>query len=254
MPTRGFLDARAARAMAWHHAEQSAVCDVLEPWAHGTVARATRYPRYFDYNVVRVEDDPGMDVAGLSEFAETALAGLSHRRVDFDLIDVADRLRSGFRSAGWSSTRLLWMRHGRPGSRAPTDGVEEVHYDAVAPLRRRWHREDWPDSDAARYHEQARELALRRGVRVFACRRDGAPVAFGQLLRIGPAAEITHVYVHPACRGEGHGTAVTCAAVAAARDAEDLWICADDEDRPKLLYSRLGFEPAWTTMEFLRLV
>jgi hypothetical protein len=27
---------------------------------------------------------------------------------------------------------------------------------------------------------------------------------------------------------------------------------AGDEDRPKKLYSRLGFRPAWMTMEFLR--
>ena len=33
-----------ARALAWCHGAQAAVCDVLEPWAHGTVARATRYP------------------------------------------------------------------------------------------------------------------------------------------------------------------------------------------------------------------
>ena len=45
----------AARARDWHHATQAAVCDVLEPWAHGTVVRATRYPSYFDFNLVRVE-------------------------------------------------------------------------------------------------------------------------------------------------------------------------------------------------------
>jgi hypothetical protein len=33
----------------------------------------------------------------------------------------------------------------------------------------------------------------------------------------------------------------------------DLWIVADDEDRPKELYARLGFRPAWTAMEFQRL-
>jgi hypothetical protein len=31
-----------ARARAWHHAGHAAVCDVIEPWAYGTVARATR--------------------------------------------------------------------------------------------------------------------------------------------------------------------------------------------------------------------
>jgi hypothetical protein len=34
------LDDVAARARAWHHT----VCDVLEPWDHGTVVRATGYP------------------------------------------------------------------------------------------------------------------------------------------------------------------------------------------------------------------
>jgi hypothetical protein len=49
------------------------------------------------------------------------------------------------------------------------------------------------------------------------------------------------------------GTAMTRAAIEAAGDARDLWIVADDEGRPKELYARLGFRPAWVTMEFLRL-
>src|SRR5437588_3863848 len=74
-----------ARARAWHHAAQATVCDVIEPWPHGTVARATRYPSYWDYNVVRVEDDPGLAVKALESFADEALAGLAHRRMDFEL-------------------------------------------------------------------------------------------------------------------------------------------------------------------------
>jgi GNAT superfamily N-acetyltransferase len=62
-----------------------------------------------------------------------------------------------------------------------------------------------------------------------------------------------HVYVHPECRGRGRGAAMTRAAIAAAAGVRDLWIAADDEDRPKHLYARLGFRPAWTAMEFLRL-
>ena len=45
---------------------------------------------------------------------------------------------------------------------------------------------------------------------------------------------------------------MTRAAIEAAGDVRDLWIVADDEDRPKELYARLGFRPAWTTMEFTR--
>jgi GNAT superfamily N-acetyltransferase len=78
-------------------------------------------------------------------------------------------------------------------------------------------------------------------------------VAYALLERDGAAAEIASVFVHPDYRGAGRGTAVTRAAIEAAGDARDLWIVADDEDRPRQLYARLGFRPAWTTMEFLRL-
>ena len=48
-------------------------------------------------------------------------------------------------------------------------------------------------------------------------------------------------------------TPITAAAIAAGGEAEDLWIVADDEDRAKDLYARLGFRTVWTTIEFLRL-
>jgi predicted GNAT family acetyltransferase len=128
-----------------------------------------------------------------------------------------------------------------------------VHYDAVIELRNAWHREDYPDQDPSDYHAEAREVAMRREVKVLAVHEDGAPVAFAQLEREGAAAEITQVYVHPDHRGAGRGTAMTRAAIEAAGDVGDLWIVADDEDRPKDLYARLGFRPAWTTMEFTRL-
>lgn len=129
--------------------------------------------------------------------------------------------------------------------------VEEVVYDAVRNLRVAWHREDFPGQDAAEYHAEAREVTQRGDVWVLAVREAGAPVAFAELERDGAAAEITQVYVDPEHRGGGRGTAMTRAAVGAAGDVEDLWITADDDGRPKQLYARLGFRPAWTSMEFL---
>lgn len=244
-----------ARARAWQHAAQAAVCDVIRPWAHGTVVRATLYPGYFDCNVVRVEDDVPMDFEELASFADEALAGLAHRRVDFELPQPAERLRRRFERAGWLTMRLLWMRQeegalaasGQPGD------VAEVPYDAVADLRVAWQREDFPDQDASGHRAEAREVALRRDARVFAARERGVPVGFAQLERVGSAAEITQVYMDPDHRGRGLGSAVTAAAIRAAGDAEDLWICADDEGRPKRMYARLGFRPAWRSMQFLRL-
>jgi GNAT superfamily N-acetyltransferase len=122
----------------------------------------------------------------------------------------------------------------------------------VHELRLAWYQEDFPDQDPGDYHADARDVSLSRGAMALVVREGREPVAFAQLERDGPAAEITHVYVHPEYRGAGRGTALTRAAVEAAGDLQDLWITADAEDRPKELYARLGFRPAWMTMEFLR--
>ncbi len=243
----------AARARAWRHGFHAAACDVLEPWAHGTVVRATRYEGYWDLNVVRVEDEPGMTVGELIAFTDDALAGLPHRRIDFEQISAGDEARAGFEALGWRTLRLLYLRHESPPPPAPEIVVEQVPYDAVYGLRASWSHEDLPGQDPTAFIAEAREVAMRRDVQVLAVHEGGAPIAYTQIEREGSAAEITQVYVHPDHRGGGRGTALTRAAIAAAGDVDDLWIVADDEDRPKELYARLGFRPAWTAMELTRL-
>jgi ribosomal protein S18 acetylase RimI-like enzyme len=242
----------AARARDFHYAVQAAVCDVFEPWQHGTVVRATRFSDYWDFNVVRVEEDPEMTVEQLAAFADEALHGLRHRRIDFEVAAAAEPLRPGFKELGWLTQRLVWMRHESPPPPGPEIAVEEVPYDAVHDLRAAWYYEDFPEVDLGDVFAQARELAALYHAQVLAIQAGGVPVAFAQLERIGEAAEIAQVYVHPEHRGAGFGTAMTRMAIEAAGDAEELWIVADDEGRPKELYGRLGFHPAWTAIEALR--
>jgi GNAT superfamily N-acetyltransferase len=243
----------AKRALAWRRAPIHAVCDRIEPWEHGIVARASEFPSYYDYNVVVVEGEPGLSVAELEAVADEALAGLEHRRMDFEDADAGDARRDDFTASGWRSTRLVWMRHEEPPP-AAEGGVEwtEVPYDAVADLRLAWYREDFPDQDPGDYHRQARVVAERLNVQVIAVHDGERPVGFAQLERHGDGAEVTQVFVHPDYRGAGRGTAMTRAAIEAAGDVRDLWIIADDEDRPKELYARLGFRTAVKTMEFTR--
>jgi GNAT superfamily N-acetyltransferase len=243
----------AERAWAWVHAAQDAVCDLIEPWAHGTVVRATRYPTYWDFNVVRVEEDPKLSVDALAAFADEALAGLAHRRVDLECAAAAESLRPGFKDLGWRTTRLVWMHHEGPAPPGPAIPVEPVPYEAVHDLRVAWHGEDFPGNALGEHLVHAREVALLRGTEVLAVLDGGSPVAFAQSASDGRSTEIEQVYVSPDHRGKGLGTALTRAAIDAAGDVEDLWIVADDEGRPKQLYSRLGFRPAWTAIEALRL-
>jgi GNAT superfamily N-acetyltransferase len=229
------------------------VCDVLEPWEHGTIVRATEFPSYYDFNVVRVESDPGMTVPELIVFADEALALLPHRRIDFEDSDAAEPLRAGFEAQGWLTERLVWMLHEEPPPPLPGIVVEEVPYEEVHELRIEWGREDFPTLDPSDYLVQARTVSERLDSRVLAVREEGEPIAFAQLDRIGPAAEIAQVFVRADRRGRGIGAAVTRAAIEAAEDADEVWIVADDEGRPKQLYGRLGFRPAWTATQVMRL-
>ncbi|MEA2298598.1 MAG: Acetyltransferase domain [Solirubrobacteraceae bacterium] len=233
---------------------QAAVCPSTRAWAHGTVVRATRYPDLHSLNLVRVEEDPAMDVDGLVAVADLELAGLAHRRLDFDLIGPAERLRGEFETRGWRAAAVLWMRH--RGPRPPgrlLPGAARVPYDAVEELHGAWDREDSPDQDCTRFRAQAREVALARSVEVLARCEDGRPVAFAALERCRSAAEVTEVYVHPEHRRRGLGAAMTGAAIAAAGDVSDLWICAGADGPARTIYARHGFEAVWTTMECVRL-
>lgn len=244
---------REERARALHHAVQALVCEILEPWEHGTIVRATDFPSYFDFNTVRVESDPGMTIAELIAFADEALAPLPHRRIDFEDSAAAEPLRPGFEARGWLSERLVWMLLEEPPPDAPDIPVEEVPYGDVHDLRVAWHFEDFPTLDPSDYLVQAARVAERVGSRVFTVREQNTPVAYAQLDRIGDAAEVAQVFVRADRRGRGIGTAITRAAIAAAAEAQPVWIVADDTGRPKELYRRLGFRPAWTATEFLRL-
>jgi ribosomal protein S18 acetylase RimI-like enzyme len=225
---------------------------VQEPWAHGTVVRATRFPHYYDLNTVRVEDDPDMSADELAAFADEAQGDLAHRRLDFERSDAAEPLRRRFEELGFITERLVWMRYEAPAPQ-PAIAVEEVPYDDVEALRIAWLEEDFPGHDTRDFIAESREVAQRRGAQVLAVRDQGACVGYAQLEHRDGSAEIAQVYVHPDRRGRGLGTALTCAAIHAAGRARDLWIVADDAGRPKELYRRLGFEPAWTATEVTRL-
>jgi len=215
--------------------------------------RASRYPRYWDFNLLRVERDPGLGVEELIAIADEHLQGLAHRRIDFDLAHWGDPLRTAFETRGWAAERLLWMRHAEPAPRAAEAGIEEVAYQYTHQLRSAWHREDFPDHTEVAYQHEAHEVAIRRGARVFVIHDGSQPVGFAQLEAAGAAAEITQLYVLPCYRGRGRGTLLASSTVAEAGEVADLWICADDEDRAKNLYSRLGFRPVSSVLHFTRM-
>ena len=126
-----------------------------------------------------------MTVGELIAFTDDALAGLPHRRIDFEQISAGDEARAGFEALGWRTLRLLYLRHESPPPPGPEIVVEQVPYDAVYGLRASWSHEDLPGQDPTAFIAEAREVAMRRDVQVLAVHEGGAPIAYTQIEREG---------------------------------------------------------------------
>lgn len=242
------------RAIAWRHAEQARVCDVVEPWEHGTAVRCTRLPEFWNYNSLRVEGvAPALGVDMLVHAADVLQGDLGHRQVEVEDEATGARLLAGFEALGWTSERLAWML--LPGPPALGPEFDEVPFAATRPLRLEWTRTaPWaPDERAAqRFADAEDEVAAIRGTRALVARDvDGATIAFAAFIANGDGAEIEQAYVAPAHRGRGTGGALVAAAARVAA-ADATFIVADDDGAPKRLYARLGFRPVWTQHVFTR--
>lgn len=242
--------ARTEAAIAWQHSCQALIVDSVEPWAHGSVLRTPLAPDWWDANLVRLEGaDPGMSANELIALVDGLQADLQHRRVVIEDEAAGARLRDDFADAGWETERLVMLLRAGPPPEAPEDVVEAPYADTRA-LRLEWHHSsDWGDEEAL-HLDSADAVAARIGTRAFVTR--GEIVGFCSMVSGEDGAEIDQAYVTPAARGDGLGARLISAALAAGGHHTN-WIVADDEGRPKGLYQRLGFEPAWRWHTFTRL-
>jgi GNAT superfamily N-acetyltransferase len=242
-------------AIAWRHAKHAAVCDRIEPWAQGTLVRATAIGSFWDFNLVRMETaDAPLGARAIAAVADDWLEGLEHRRVEIEDEGLGTRLRPEFQEIGYSVERLLWMlREDEPPDAVPGVQVEEVSLDDTRPLHEDWLIEEGIGLDSE-FLDAEQRLAAKRGLRVLAVVEDSAPVAYLRIIQAGDEAEIDDVFCTPARRGTGLGSALLRAALreTAAAGARRTFIGADDEGRPKGLYARLGFRAAWVQHTFTR--
>jgi ribosomal protein S18 acetylase RimI-like enzyme len=208
-------------------------------------------PGYWDYNCVRVDDDPGWDAPALIARADELQPDVQHRKVEIDDEAAGARVRPGFAAAGWMDERLAFMlREGPPPG--PHPGVEEAPYSDTRALRARWYADHDEDPAALEAFAEAQEtIVARRGLRAFVVRRAGRPVGYASLAVHEGAMEIDQLYVSPEQRGGGLGHALLETALAAGGQ-ERAWIVADDEGRARALYERVGFATVWRQHAFVR--
>ena len=247
----------AERAIGWRHGYHAAVCNRVEPWAHGTVVRADDVPTYYEYNLARVEGaDSGLDAEALAAAAEPFLADLGHRRIEVEDTAAGARLAAGFGAMGWVVERLAFLHRELPA--APPGGAHGAElrvepFPATRVLRRAWRGESiWQEEESFGRSEE--RVAERRGTRAVIGRHEGEPSGFSAFCVHGDTAEVELVFCRPERRNGGLGGALVARALeeAHAAGARHALIEADDHGDSKRLYERLGFRSVWVRHVFTR--
>jgi ribosomal protein S18 acetylase RimI-like enzyme len=210
----------------------------------GTALFDDALPRVWDLNFVRVERDADLELVLAETDRVQGEAGLEHRKIKTPF-------EPDLAAPGWKVTCLVAMVH-REGGLAGTDGrVEEVDAEALRP---KWEADD-RDDETVRQLVAARFLrGSRIGARYFAARADVRLVSECTLFFDGETAEVDSVETLEPYRGRGLAKAVVSRAVAEARQARHdlVFLLADEDDWPKELYRRLGFEEIGRVWELLR--
>ncbi len=236
-------------ARAWAFMRRGDARGTVErPFRYGTAVLTPELPRRYDSNFLYLDRlEPDATAVELRAEADRVFdeAGLAHRALVFPDADEGERLAPAF--AGWDVHRnaVMVQRHA-PEKASDTSSVEELDEAALRAARRqRLASSSWGNDEVVDQLLDARLLLARwLSVRCFAVVADGQVVSYADLYQDGPDAQIEDVATTEPYRGRGYAKAVvTRAAEEAQRSGADfVFLVADENDWPKNLYARLGFE------------
>jgi ribosomal protein S18 acetylase RimI-like enzyme len=207
-------------------------------------------PLRHDSNYLLVDRVPlGADARDLAAEADRILGGvgLAHRAVlTFDGA-LGAKLEPQFRELGWNVRRHIWMAQLREPDRRPDLSiVEEVAEAELRPARSaEIQRYPWGTREVAEQLLDAKLLiAARATTRFFGVRVGGEVVSWSDLYVANGVAQVEDVATKEEHRGRGYATAVVLRAAEEARaaGADLVFLVADEEDWPKELYVKLGFD------------
>ena len=211
------------------------------PSSVGTAVYLDELPKRLDSNFLQVERD-----ADAPEI-EAEAARLDRQMIHVPDSQLGERLVPHFAERGWRVSRVTLMAQVRePEKEADLSRVEEVAEEELRPARvalnagQPWGAPEVMEQLFAGKHVIGRSM----DVRFFAVKVDGEVVSYTDLYQDGPEAQVEDVGTVPEHRNEGRATAVVLGAIAEARKAgaEFVFLVADANDWPKLLYGRLGFD------------
>lgn len=222
----------------------------------GTAFLTPSLPHVWDASWLAVERI-GMAAEELAAIADEVLgeAGFEHRTLA--LCDEADgaRLQPEFEALpGWEVERTIYMAWRGPGGREPTAPVREARMDGFGPLRRALIAETLPseipdlEETVEELVEMDRRLGEAGGDRWFLAPAEGDSASACRLLTGPDIVQVEEVATLESERGQGLARSVMLAALEAAQalEPELIFLSADADDWPKLMYERLGFETVGT--------
>jgi len=214
-------------------------------------------PLVWDRNYLRVEDGEA-NAGKLASLADRVLggAGLSHRRIFTDSPEAAERLAPQFEKLGWKVERLLVMTHSGEVEEETLPLVAEVESEEMIPFWERENERSHPGNEELVRQLTEQNLVVARSIdcKYFARRLDGKVVSGCQLFSRGATAQIEALGTLEGYRNRGLASSVVKRAVAEAFGVgHDLvWILTEEDDWPKALYAKLGFNPVGRFCAFTR--
>ena len=184
-------------------------------------------------------------------------AGRSHRVIVTLDETLGERLRSDFQALGWRTQRHVFMVQRRePEKPVELSLTQEVDEAALRPGRtRETLAQPWGSPELAKQLLDAKLLlGMRAETRFFGVPVGGEMVSWTDLYLAQGVGQVEDVATLPEHRGKGYASAVVLRAVEEARraGADFVFLVADDEDWPKELYGRLGFDPVGLIYKFSR--
>lgn len=232
------------------------IADAARPIDDGVVLSTPSLSAVWPVNQLRVTGPIGFEA--LVALADEQLAGFDYRHIVVEDQRSGAALEGEFASAGWRVEReLLMVLTGAPDRAPDTRVVGDAGEEEVLEVMARWHAEGWPTAadELAELVEFGRREARAHGDRLLGVRSsDGRLVAITKLRSHEGMAQIEDVYTVPEARGRGYARALVGRAAELALGGGNglIFIEADDNDWPKELYARLGFQRLGRMWQFHR--
>jgi ribosomal protein S18 acetylase RimI-like enzyme len=206
----------------------------------GRAVYTDKLPRRLDGNYLWVERGEAEELV-----AEAAM--LERRLIFVPDPELGDALAPWFEEHRWRIDRHVVMAQLRePEREADLSLVREVSEPDLREARKRvLANEPWATPQVLEQIFAAKALIGERvRTRFFAAKLGGEVISYTDLYLDGADAQVEDVGTVPEHRNEGHATAVVLGAIAEARKAgaEFVFLVADANDWPKVLYGKLGFD------------